>query len=90
MSKNTVLVPLLEGFEEIEAVTIIDVLRRADVPVITASDKAGPVQGSHGTRRNARGMDAVHALPFDIDRALFGAGIILFGNDHCPIVSRQG
>jgi 4-methyl-5(b-hydroxyethyl)-thiazole monophosphate biosynthesis len=45
---GSVLVPLLEGFEEIEAVTIIDVLRRADVPVIVAGDKAGPVRGSHG------------------------------------------
>lgn len=42
------LVPLLEGFEEIEAVTIIDVLRRAEVPVIVAGDQAGPVRGSHG------------------------------------------
>jgi 4-methyl-5(b-hydroxyethyl)-thiazole monophosphate biosynthesis len=44
----SVLVPLLEGFEEIEAVTIIDVLRRADVHVIVAGDRAGPVRGSHG------------------------------------------
>ncbi len=48
MGKDTVLVPLLPGFEEIEAVTIIDVLRRAEVPVIVASDRAGPVEGSHG------------------------------------------
>ena len=47
MGKDKVLVPLLEGFEEIEAVTIIDVLRRADVDVIVASVEAGPVKGSH-------------------------------------------
>jgi 4-methyl-5(b-hydroxyethyl)-thiazole monophosphate biosynthesis len=45
---NSVLVPLLTGFEEIEAVTIIDVLRRAEIPVIVASETAGPVEGSHG------------------------------------------
>lgn len=48
MTKHSVLVPLLEGFEEIEAVTIIDVLRRADIPVVVAGDRAGPVRGSHG------------------------------------------
>jgi 4-methyl-5(b-hydroxyethyl)-thiazole monophosphate biosynthesis len=47
MSK--VLVPLANGFEEIEAVTIIDVLRRADIEVITASlDKNKLVKGANG------------------------------------------
>src|SRR5688572_23675271 len=43
----TVVVPLLPGFEEIEAVTIIDVLRRAELRVLVASTAAGPVRGSH-------------------------------------------
>jgi 4-methyl-5(b-hydroxyethyl)-thiazole monophosphate biosynthesis len=47
MSK--VLVPLANGFEEIEAVTIIDVLRRADIEVVTASlDKNKLVKGANG------------------------------------------
>ncbi len=48
MATESVLVPLLPGFEEIEAVTIIDVLRRAEIPVIVASDTVGPVEGAHG------------------------------------------
>jgi 4-methyl-5(b-hydroxyethyl)-thiazole monophosphate biosynthesis len=44
---GAVLVPLLPGFEEIEAVTIIDVLRRAEVPVRVASSRKGPVRGAH-------------------------------------------
>jgi 4-methyl-5(b-hydroxyethyl)-thiazole monophosphate biosynthesis len=39
---------LAEGFEEIEAITIIDVLRRADLEVATVSVKPGRVRGSHG------------------------------------------
>lgn len=40
--------PLAPGFEEIEAVTIVDVLRRADIEVHVAGLARGPVRGSHG------------------------------------------
>ena len=45
-----VLVPLAQGCEELEAVTIIDLLRRAEVQVITASLDENPITASQGTK----------------------------------------
>ncbi len=45
----TVLVPLAQGCEEIEAVTIIDILRRAGIAVVSAGLDAQPVRASRGT-----------------------------------------
>lgn len=46
---SSVLVPLAQGTEELEAVTIIDLLRRANIEVITAGLEAGPVTASRHT-----------------------------------------
>ena len=45
-----VLVPLAQGCEELEAVTIIDLMRRAGIEVVTAGLDSGPVTASRGVR----------------------------------------
>ncbi|KPV41053.1 hypothetical protein AN478_03770 [Thiohalorhabdus denitrificans] len=44
---SRVVVPLVEGFEEVEALTIVDILRRAGVDVVTAAVAESPVRSSH-------------------------------------------
>lgn len=44
----TVLVPLAPGCEELEAVTVIDLLRRAGITVVTAGLDDRPVKASRG------------------------------------------
>jgi 4-methyl-5(b-hydroxyethyl)-thiazole monophosphate biosynthesis len=61
-----VLVPLAEGFEEIEAVTILDVLRRASIDVVTAALATSAVRGSHGISLAADTLlDEVRGDEFD-------------------------
>lgn len=45
----SVLIPLAPGFEDLEAITLIDILRRADVQVTSAGLDKGPVRGARGT-----------------------------------------
>ena len=45
-----VLIPLADGCEELEAVTIIDLLRRAGIAVTTAGLKPGIVKASRGVQ----------------------------------------
>lgn len=44
-----VLIPLAQGCEELEAVTVIDLLRRAEIEVVTAGLAPGQVRCSRGT-----------------------------------------
>lgn len=62
-----VLVPLADGCEEVEAITIIDLLRRADIDVTTASLGDGPVAGAHGIRFEAdKNLNAALADTYDM------------------------
>lgn len=47
MTQHRILVPLAPGFEETEAIAIIDVLRRAELDVVTASIADKEVVGAH-------------------------------------------
>lgn len=48
-----ILIPLAQGFEEIEAVTNIDVLRRAGFNVVTAGIGSKNIEGDHGIKIEA-------------------------------------
>ncbi|MCP1728110.1 4-methyl-5(b-hydroxyethyl)-thiazole monophosphate biosynthesis [Natronospira proteinivora] len=73
MSKR-ILVPLAEGCEELEAVTIIDLLRRAELDVTIASLDATAVTGNHGIRLGVdMGLD--EALNLDYDMVVLPGGM---------------
>lgn len=60
------LVLLANGFEEIEAITIIDVLRRSGVRVVAAGLQAGAARGAHDvTLETDAALDAVDSGAFD-------------------------
>ena len=68
MQRTTrVLVPLAEGFEEIEFTAVVDVLRRAGFDVTVAGLRAGPVRGAHGLAVVPdRAWDEVDTESFDL------------------------
>ena len=68
-----VLVPLAQGCEELEAVTIIDLLRRAGVTVVTAGLDHGPVTASRGVRL-VPDTDLDAALNDDYDMVVLPGG----------------
>jgi 4-methyl-5(b-hydroxyethyl)-thiazole monophosphate biosynthesis len=62
-----VLVPLASGCEELEAVTIIDLLRRAGIEVVSAGLEPGIVKASRGTQLvSDASLDNVFRDDFDM------------------------
>lgn len=68
-----VLVPLAEGFEELEAITVTDLLARAGIEVVTAGLKPGPVRASRGTTV-VPNTDLDSALEQDYDMIVLPGG----------------
>lgn len=62
-----VLIPLAPGFEEIEAVTVMDILRRAGIEVIVAGMVPGLVEGRNGiTLKPDESLDEAADRTFDM------------------------
>ncbi|HEC12386.1 MAG TPA: DJ-1/PfpI family protein [Acidiferrobacteraceae bacterium] len=69
-----VLIPLADGFEELEAVTVIDLLRRARITVDVAGLAEGPVTGSRKTVVMPD-ISLDHALSQDYDMMVLPGGL---------------
>ncbi|HET8700409.1 MAG TPA: DJ-1/PfpI family protein, partial [Nitrococcus sp.] len=70
-----VLLPLAEGCEELEAVTVIDLLRRAGIDVVVAGLAEGAVKASRGVVLTPDvALDAVLDQDFDMIVLPGGAG----------------
>lgn len=62
-----VLVPLAPGFEEIETVTVVDILRRAGARVVLAGTEEGLIEGSRGVKIMADShVDQIDPHDFDL------------------------
>jgi 4-methyl-5(b-hydroxyethyl)-thiazole monophosphate biosynthesis len=61
------MIPLAEGVEETEAISVVDILRRAGWEVVTAGLCEGPVRASRGvTLVPDRLLDELHPDAFDL------------------------
>jgi 4-methyl-5(b-hydroxyethyl)-thiazole monophosphate biosynthesis len=70
---KTVVVPIAQGVEEIEAVTVIDILRRAGLEVVAAGVTPDPITGRSGIRLLAdRPIEQVK--PADVDMVVLPGG----------------
>ena len=78
------LIPLADGFEDVEAITVIDVLRRGGIEVVTASisgDKS--VRSAHGVQIEA---DALFA---DVKDASYEAIVLPGGGEGTENLKRS-
>lgn len=90
---GTVLVPLADGFEEMEAVAIIDILRRAGAEVTTASVKDIMVTGAHGMAVRAdTTIDTCREAAFDLialPGGMPGASNLALSSDLTTLLNDQ-
>ena len=78
-----ILAPLMTDFEEIEFVTVVDILRRAGVEVVTAGLSPNPIMGAHGIAILAdTSLDAVSPDSFDGVFLPGGKGTTLLRQDE--------
>lgn len=75
----SVLVPLAQGCEELEAITVVDLLRRAGIDVVTAGLDDRPVRASRGSVL-LPDMNLEQALQGNYDMVVLPGG--LPGADH--------
>jgi len=62
-----VLMPIAHGFEEVEALTVVDLLRRAEIEVVMAGLQPGPITGAHSISIIPETtIDSVSAVDFDM------------------------
>lgn len=78
------LVPLVDGFEELEAIAVIDLLRRAGVSVITAGLTARHATGSHAVTVQCDSL-----LEDELGRA-FSAIVLPGGPGVAKLVEHEG
>ncbi len=71
-SMEPVLVLMAPGFEEIELAAPVDILRRLEIPVVTAGLTGRRIEGAHGITM------AADMLLVDVDASLY-SGVILPG-----------
>lgn len=83
--KKSVLCLLVDGFEEIETVTPVDVLRRADIKVTIAALATKTATGKNGIQLVADAMlDDVDESDFDLLLIPGGPGVAALRNDGRP------